>query len=299
MSEFVPIFRGSVNAWECDIVGHFNVQFYAAKMFEGLNHLKSQLGLDPAQNMTWQANHLLSRYQGELHAGDIVDIRAGVLAVEADRVHILAEIMNGETDDMSASFELWCDGFDNKTQQPAPWPEDIRQKMSAKVVTRTDQPRPPTVGGPVPVHAGQLSDPFVSGRGSIAAWDCDNDGVMAPQRYYAVGTDGVLNVRHRMGFTREVNEAGNLGGAALEYDVRVYAPMRAGNLYTLRSGILDLGDKTFRFGHAFHNDTDGTLAATYDVLGVLFDLKARRATAIPDFVRAQSETLKIPWPPAR
>ncbi|MDE0941765.1 MAG: thioesterase family protein [Alphaproteobacteria bacterium] len=299
MSNFVPIFRGSVNARECDIMGHFNVQFYAAKMFEGLNHLKLQLGLSPDRNITWQANRLFSRYQGELHAGDIVDIRAGILAVEADRVHILAEIMNGETGKMSASFELWCDGFNTATQQSTPWPDDIQHKMTAMEISRADEPRAPTAGGPVPEHSNTLSEPFVSARGSIAAWDCDGDGVMAPQRYYAVGSDGVLNVRHRMGFTREVNEAGNLGGAALEYDVRVYAPMRAGDLYTLRSGILDLGAKTFRFGHAFHNDTDGTLAATYDVVGVLFDLKARRATAIPDFIREQSKSLIIPWPPTR
>ena len=32
----IEVYRGSINTWECDEMGHMNVRFYVAKMMEGL-----------------------------------------------------------------------------------------------------------------------------------------------------------------------------------------------------------------------------------------------------------------------
>ena len=101
-----------------------------------------------------------------------------------------------------------------------------------------------------------------------------------------------------MGITRDVAQTRQWGGAALEYELRLLAPIEAGDIFTLRSGLLDLGGKIFRFGHCLYNDSSGTLAATYDVIGCMFDLQARRAMAIPDEIKSQARNLMIPWPPA-
>lgn len=58
-----------------------------------------------------------------------------------------------------------------------------------------------------------------------------------------------------------------------------------------------MGGKTFRFGHYFSNDSSGTLAATFDVPGCMFDLKARRALTIPDPVRAKAQAMTVAGPP--
>ena len=96
-----------------------------------------------------------------------------------------------------------------------------------------------------------------------------------------------------MGITRDTAQANHWGVAALEFDIRFHAPIGAGDIYILRSGLLDLGDKTFRFGHSFYNDSSTALAATFDLLGCMFDLKARRAMTIPDEIRAQAQDLMI------
>ena len=32
----IELYRGSINTWECDEMGHMNVRFYVARMMEGL-----------------------------------------------------------------------------------------------------------------------------------------------------------------------------------------------------------------------------------------------------------------------
>ena len=34
------VWRGGVNTWECDEMGHMNVRFYLAKAMEGLPHFQ-------------------------------------------------------------------------------------------------------------------------------------------------------------------------------------------------------------------------------------------------------------------
>jgi acyl-CoA thioesterase FadM len=126
-------------------MGHINVQFYTTKLSEGMAHLAAALGLTEHQGLTLRYQRAFSRYLGELHAGDILDIRAAVLAVDAGRINLLAEIVNGATGRLSATFELYCEGYDPATQQAVPWPDALHQKMTALITKRTDQPRPPTV----------------------------------------------------------------------------------------------------------------------------------------------------------
>ncbi len=297
MSEFAPIYRGSVNAWECDVMGHLNLQFYAAKLSEGLGHLSHALGLAPDQAAQLRSRHAFSRYLGELHAGAVLDIRAAVLAVDSDSIDILAEIVNAESRKVSASFELRFDNFDPVTQTSMPWSDEAHRHMTAMITERSDNPRPATAGGPVPAYSGTLTGPFVSSRGTVDSWNCDGLGRMSFQLYYGIASDGIGTVRHRMGITRDVSKRNQWGGAALEYDVRFHTPISAGDIYSLRTGLMDLGDKTFRVGHQFHNDSSGELAASFDIVACMFDLKARRAMTIPDDIRAQAETLMIPWPP--
>ncbi len=297
MSEFVPIYRGGVNAWECDVMGHLNLQFYAAKLSEGLGHLWYALGLAPDQAAQMRRRHAFSRYLGELHAGAVLDIRAAVLAVDSDSIDILAEIVNAESGRISASFELRFDNFDPTAQATVPWSDETRRHMTAMIAERSDNPRPATAGGPVPAYSGALTGPFVSSRGTVDTWNCNARGQMSFQLYYGIASDGIGTVRHRMGITRDIAKREQWGGAALEYDVRFHAPISAGDIYSLRTGLLNLGDKTFRVGHHFHNDSSGELAATFDIVACMFDLKARRAMTIPDAIRTQAEALMIEWPP--
>ncbi|MBT5194733.1 MAG: thioesterase family protein [Rhodospirillaceae bacterium] len=297
MSEFVTIFRGSVNAWECDIMGHFNIQFYAAKVSEGMGHLLHAMGLTKDGGIALRRQSAFSRYQGEMHAGDILEVRAAVLAVSDQGVELLAEIINAANGQLSSSFEMQCLAVDAESQQPVNWPNQVREKLTEMIAPRPEQQRPPTAGGPIPDNSGPRAETFVSSRGTIDAWDCEGLGEISFRNYYAIASDGIGPTRHRMGITRDLAATRHWGGVALEYMVRFHAPITAGEIYSLRTGLLALADKTFRVGHFLHNDTSGELTATFDIVACMFDLQARRAMALPDEIRAQAERMIIDWPP--
>jgi acyl-CoA thioester hydrolase len=166
------------------------------------------------------------------------------------------------------------------------------------VTGRPEQKRPPTAGGPVPGFAGPRSETFISSRGTIDAWDCDGRGQMSFRHYYAIASDGIGPVRHRMGITRDMARTQGWGGVALEYSVQFLTPIVAGDVYTLRTGLLSLADKTYRVGHRLHNDSSGEVAATFDIVACMFDLQARRTMTIPDEIRSRALTMIIDWPSA-
>ena len=45
----LEVYRGNVNTWECDEMGHMNVRFYVAKCEEAIAILLAELGLSPAE----------------------------------------------------------------------------------------------------------------------------------------------------------------------------------------------------------------------------------------------------------
>ena len=47
MGEMIEVARSAVQTWECDQMGHMNVQFYVAKAEEGMTALAAALGLSP------------------------------------------------------------------------------------------------------------------------------------------------------------------------------------------------------------------------------------------------------------
>ena len=44
----IEVYRGSINTWECDEMGHMNVRFYVAKSMEGLAEFAHAVGLEHA-----------------------------------------------------------------------------------------------------------------------------------------------------------------------------------------------------------------------------------------------------------
>ncbi|MDP1964510.1 MAG: thioesterase family protein, partial [Reyranella sp.] len=73
VGEAIEIWRGGVNTWECDEMGHMNVRFYVTRAMEGLVGLAAALGLPHA--FTQEAGSTLIvgeqhiRFLREAHAG--------------------------------------------------------------------------------------------------------------------------------------------------------------------------------------------------------------------------------------
>lgn len=302
MSGYLTIHRGSVNAWECDVMGHLNVQHYTGKLTEGLPHLRAAFGMTPAwvraNRRTMVLRRSLNRHYAELRAGAILSVEAQVVRVGADDADVVAELRDAEEGRISALFELNCVCCDLEARAPAPWPEALRPRLEALVGTRRDSPRPPTTGAPSRLPPGRaFAAPQVTGRSSVMAWQVDEHGRMAPRFYLNQVSNAVGHMRKTLGLDRSHLVEKRWGSAALEYRIDYLRELGAGDIVTLWSGVLDVGAKTFRHGHRLVDESTGETCALYDVVACMFDLEKRRAMEIPDFVRERAEAAIIRWPP--
>ena len=67
--------------------------------------------------------------------------------------------------------------------------------------------------------------------------------------------------------------------------------LRAGDIVSVHSVLLEIKDKSVRFVHEMRNVDTGEIAATTTLTAVHFDTVARRACAFPDSVRAKASAM--------
>ena len=86
------------------------------------------------------------------------------------------------------------------------------------------------------------------------------------------------------------------GGALVELRIAWHAPLRAGSLFTIQSGIAAVGPKTQQFVHLFFDEVSRACVATARGIAVAMDLKTRKAIALPDERRRRIEAglLRLP-----
>ena len=106
-----------------------------------------------------------------------------------------------------------------------------------------------------------------------------------PHQVVALISDGVAHLM--MSLTPDRGTQAGVGGAALEQRIIHRAPARLGDQITIRSGVMEAGEKTMRFCHWVLNRQTGEAVATCEVVAVAFDLAARKALALPAETRNQ------------
>ena len=99
-------------------------------------------------------------------------------------------------------------------------------------------------------------------------------------------SDGMPNLWAFLDETAAADGAGELGGAVLEYRLRLREPLRAGDVFRHVSGSRALGRKTQHMVHMLFNETRDQLAASAEAVGVAMDLETRKAAPISDARRA-------------
>src|SRR5262245_43592559 len=98
MGKMIEVVRSSVQTWECDQMGHMNVQFYVAKADEGLIALTAALGLSPRSqdgafaSLVPREQHI--RFHRELRPGAPFVIEGGVTDTRGEGVIVYEEMRN-------------------------------------------------------------------------------------------------------------------------------------------------------------------------------------------------------------
>jgi len=89
----------------------------------------------------------------------------------------------------------------------------------------------------------------------------------------------------QLGLTRAYLREQNSLMAAVQQDTTYKRELRAGDIVTIRTGIIEVREKVLRFLHEMRNDETGEVAAFTALTGVHMDMGMRRARPFPaDFL---------------
>ena len=299
MSQLVDVYRSSVSTWECDQMGHLNVQFYLDKADIGLNILCRQLGLDRQTLSEQQArvhtceHHV--RFIREQHAGAPLTLRAGIIAVNGEQLEVYLELLNPARKEVAASIITTAE-LRHVSGDPLPLPDSVREQAQRRLVEVPQEHAPHGVARGTPRPAPTLAEANEMGMlhtylGIVPQTMCEADGGLAVRSYMGIVSEGIPHMLSRI--RDSIIPDQRLGGAALEYRWIYYQRPRAGDLVAMRSAIISIGNKAYRLGHWLFDAETGQAIATTEAVAVILDLDARRALVIPDEARTCLQAMVI------
>ena len=294
----IEVWRGCVNTWECDEMGHMNVRFYVVRAMEGLVGLASALGMpqafSPHANATLQVREQHIRFLREARPGAPLFMRGGVVEMGESEARLLLVLFH--TDGApAASFQIVVAHITpDDDPRPFDWP---RQALElAKALTM-----------PVPAYAAARSVSLAAftsqaslaradalglipiSAGAFGGQDCDVFGRMRPEQFIGRVSDGIATLASR---TRAVildsaePRPKRIGGAVLEYRLVHLAWPRAGDRFVVRSGMAGVDERTQRLTHWMLDPGSGKPWGTSEAVAVTLDLDARKIVAVSPAARA-------------
>ncbi len=137
-SALISTYQGVVYPWHCDHMGHMNVMWYVGKFDEATWVLFSLSGITAAylreNNVGMAAVEQRISYKRELHAGDVISIRSGILEVKEKAIRFCHEMINEATGEVAASTVITGIHFDRGLRKSIPFPPAVLEKERSMVV---------------------------------------------------------------------------------------------------------------------------------------------------------------------
>lgn len=142
--------------------------------------------------------------------------------------------------------------------------------------------------------AGSISDGLViTYRGVVSPRQLDHMGHMNMQYYMAKFDEAVWHLFDRIGVTPDYIRERNRGMAAVETNIKYFKELRAGDLVTVRSGLLKVSDKSLHLLQEMREGEAGELAAVMRAVAVHIDRETRRAVPFPEEVAARAREFLV------
>jgi acyl-CoA thioester hydrolase len=276
-------------------MGHMNVRHYLARANDGLAALLASWGYGPRalseRGLMLRARDQHVRFSCELRPGTGYAIHAGVLG---DRAPISTfEELRTVQDEVSATIVSELALHDSSTGDPVAWPAGLLESArsarcelppyaAVRGVTESPTRARPTLERALALG---MSPGYL---GLVQAEDCDALGVMREATCLGRIADGIAHFFRAL--YHDSGRPDGVGGAALEYRFVFHAWPRLSDVIEIRSALSALGPKTLQITHHLFDRSSGSCFASAQAVVVWFDLKARRALAIPETVRAVLQT---------
>ncbi len=298
------LYRGNVNTWECDEMGHLNVRFYVAKAQEALAVLGHKAGINPrykrenGTTLTVVDHHI--RFLREAHAGAPLYACGGVLDHGAHDFRVLIELRHALSNQVAATFNTLVHHTDPDMGARIPLPAKIKQGLEALRIDLPDHARPRSLTLDPPQGKASLEQADAYGlvtiaHGLVTQAQCNENGLMQTQHFIGRISDGIAGFMFQMNpQARKLSGAERRGGAVVEYRLCYHNRPRAGDIIMVRSGLKGVTDKTVRLVHWILDGVNGRALATTEAVAISFDLDTRKVITYTDEEHAALEKLTIP-----
>jgi acyl-CoA thioester hydrolase len=136
-------------------------------------------------------------------------------------------------------------------------------------------------------------------RGAVYPWHCDHVGHMNVMHYVGKFDEATWHLFNVVGLSGRWLAQNGRGMAAVEQRIAYRRELLAGDVVTVRSGVLEVRDKALRFVHEMTNAVTGEIAAITQLVAVHLDGAARKATGLPDDVKERARAAMVeyalPW----
>lgn len=138
---------------------------------------------------------------------------------------------------------------------------------------------------------------LVTYRGAVYPWHCDQMGHMNVMWYVGKFDEATWQFFTALGITPTYIRDNERGMVAVEQRISYKRELRAGDVITIRTGILEIKDKVIRFCHEMRNEETGEIAAITVLTGVHLDRKVRKACPFPAEVLARGREMIVAYDP--
>ena len=302
---FEELWRGVAYPWECDHMGHMNVQHHMAKAVEAAGWLQHRIGIAPGiagrerRGLAPVADYL--RFHREVRAGDILVGRGAVLEVSESSLSYALEMIDAATDEVCVTSHVTAAHVSMDTGESIPWNAAEQQgamefirDWSGDLAPRSPLPDP-DLAARADIDADRRAGFIDSYRGLVHAWECDRFGLMTASGFMARFSYAVWHVGAALGVGPTYYRDGGVT-AGLYYHLRYHRPVRAGDTLAMVSALVEHSDRRHRFLHKLYDVTSGALLATDDTMGINIDPKTRRPIQWPPEIAAKSRALQVKVP---
>jgi acyl-CoA thioester hydrolase len=301
----VEIWRGGVNTWDCDEMGHMNVRFYVVRSVEAMAGLAAEMGMafayvaHASSTLVIKEQHI--RFLREAHAGAALHMTGGVISLDETEAWVL-QILYHADGQPAATIQSRIAHVTARDAAPFRWPAAVRERAKALAIE-------------VPAFAAARSvslDPVVSqaslsranelglvqiGLGALMPQDCDVFGRMRTEQFIGRVSDGIGRLIHP--FRDQVADLadvphGQIGGAVLEYRLLQLDWPRAGDRIALRSGLKSVDDRTMRVVHWMIDPDTGKAWGSSEAVAITFDLDARKIVPVSKAAQAALNNCAVP-----
>ncbi len=292
-----PLYQGSVNTWECDDGGHLNVRFHLERAMIGLAHLAHALEMPraftaaPGATLAPVEAHI--RFLKEARPGAPLAMHGGVVKLEESEAHVCLDMRHADGAPASC-FTLKVAHVDTRAFRPFPW--SARSRAAAKrlhcalpahakprSIDVTKTPSEASRDRAVELGAARI------GATMVTPDQCDAFGRLRGEHFVGRVSDSVPNLlaQWRQEAAEANDGAGAPAGAVVEARLVYRHFPRAGDLIEVRSGIVDVGDKTLRLVHWLCDPESGGVWASMEAVALTFDTVTRKAISPSAEARAR------------